>query len=539
MKKPILKFEKPADPLRWVALLLAVMLALQFAALVYFNLFLQQSHMGFDSSWNYLKSTLIWNEKAIGGDGLWIDTSNAQLDTPTLPASLLYGITGNVFLSYGLTNLLILALIMAALWSLLSGLKLGLCAKLIALNLLLCPYLSNGFNVVNDLSYLGNMLAGASYYSVRALLALLVLREVIRFRRERRLSVPGVCSLLLCVLAGISSGMFMLIVLLVPCLVYEVIVTFIRADWKQLLRRESVYLYGCCAAVLLGRFLARHVLGIIAADVDRTWTTIERLWTNIGAVFQGFLKLIGALPVDNPNVRILGSGVWTVLPLFLLLVFIFGIGAAVKKLRKDPLAEDGVPLLLLTVLFMTVVIFSLFNSQYGSLIFEERYLIVAFLALIILAACLVDRLEPRKPFTWFILAGLIVSLAGVNVLSDRTYLQADNAAWQMDEIAETAQQKSAGLVYTWGEHSYTLGQSLRVYDMDRIYKTLDNEGYYHHWGDYLYLEKNSDYAGPTLLLAANDQLALLPEDVMDQYPVLRSLDSVTIYYSDTNPFGTY
>lgn len=532
-----LNLPKSSGALKAAALLLALILVLQVAILGYFNLFHLKDHMGFDSSWNYLKTTLIWNEKTISGTGLWIDTSNAQLDCPAFPAVLLYGLTGNVFLASGITNMIILVLLLWALWALLTRLNLSLCAKLVALNLLVCPYLTEGFYPINDLSYMGNMLVGASYYSIRALLALLILTELIRFHQEDRFRPLCVVSLLLCGLCGLSSGVFMFIVLLAPCLLYELLLSFLKSDWKQLVKKESLFLYACCAALLFGRFLARHVFGIVANDISRTWTTIERLWTNIGAVFQGFLKLTGTLPLNSEITILTPQGLYMVVPLFLTLVFILGVGFAIKKTRKDLHSENGVPLLLLTILLATVIIFSLFNVQYGMAIFEERYLIIAFLVLIILVACLVDRLKPKSPFAFFILAGLILSLAVADVHSDKLYQDNTNESWQMDEIVETAKENNAQLAYCWGQDVWTLGLALRVYDMDRVYKDVYADGAFHHWGDYLLMEHNSDYSGPTLLIVSEPQIDDIPEEIFSQYDLVQVLDNVHIFACDHNPHG--
>ena len=533
-----LSLQKLSSIQKAVVLLLALILVLQVAVLGYFNLFHMKDHMGFDSSWNYLKSTLIWNEKTISGEGLWIETSNAQLDTPTLPAALLYGITGNIFLSYGITNLILLALLLWVLWSLLTRLNLSLCATFVGLNLLVCPYLTADFAVINDLSYISNMLTGASYYSIRALLALLVFNEIICFHRENRFRPLCIVSLLLCCLCGLSSGAFMLIVLLVPCLMYELLLAFLKADWKQLIKKESLFLYACSAILVVGRWLGKHALGIITDDTTRTWTSLEKLWTNIGAVFQGFLKLIGALPATDANVPIISPrGFPVIFFLFLALVFVLGIGLAVKKIRKDLFAEDEIPLFLLTVLLTTIVIFSLFNVQYGSSIFEERYLIIAFLALIVLVAELIDRLKPGTPFAILVMAGLILSLAVVNVKSDQTYLKNTNDSWQMEDIVETAKENNAQLAYCWGQDVWTLGLALRVYDMDRVYKDVYADGAFHHWGDYLLMEHNSDYSGPTLLIVSEPQIDDIPEEIFSQYDLVQVLDNVHIFACDHNPHG--
>ncbi len=99
---------------KYLEVLLICVFTIQFFTLVYFNLSLIEHHMGFDSSWFYLKAALMWNEKSIFSDK-WIDTTNAALDGSVPFASLLYGITGNLLSSYGCVNVLILILVLLCL----------------------------------------------------------------------------------------------------------------------------------------------------------------------------------------------------------------------------------------------------------------------------------------------------------------------------------------------------------------------------------------------------------------------------------------
>ena len=86
--------------------LLALMI-IQFLMLVYFNLKLDAQHMDYDSSWVYLKTAMVWKEKRFASPN-WAETTNSFLDLPLPFASLLYGITGRLFFSYGTSTLLVL-----------------------------------------------------------------------------------------------------------------------------------------------------------------------------------------------------------------------------------------------------------------------------------------------------------------------------------------------------------------------------------------------------------------------------------------------
>ena len=169
-----------------VLVILLILFAFQYLTICYFNLFEEAGHMGLDSSWVYLRSAMMWNQKDLMSSN-WIETSNNFLDTSCLPATLLYGITGDVFLSFGIANILILTGIIACIYNIFRLLELKRTGCLVTVNLILCPYLMNGLYRANDLSYFGNMLGGAAYYSLRILTILLIIREFIRLRKNHRI----------------------------------------------------------------------------------------------------------------------------------------------------------------------------------------------------------------------------------------------------------------------------------------------------------------------------------------------------------------
>ena len=80
---------------------LLALLIIQFLVLVYCNLRLNVKHMDLDSSWVYLRTALVWKEKRFLSPN-WIETTNPFFDLSLPLASLLYGITGKLFFSYGL-----------------------------------------------------------------------------------------------------------------------------------------------------------------------------------------------------------------------------------------------------------------------------------------------------------------------------------------------------------------------------------------------------------------------------------------------------
>ena len=65
-----------------------IVLIVQLSVLIYFNLFTLKEHMGYDTSWIYLKSFLIWKEKALTSAN-WVEQTSPFLDSAMLLAALL------------------------------------------------------------------------------------------------------------------------------------------------------------------------------------------------------------------------------------------------------------------------------------------------------------------------------------------------------------------------------------------------------------------------------------------------------------------
>ena len=172
---------------------------------------------------------------------LWSETTNLHLDTHMVLTSLLYGITGNILLAFGIGNTLMILVLLFLMWRILDRLEAPLHGKIIALNLMICPYLMSGYSIFNDLGYFSNILSSASYYTLRMSVILMIIDEYLIIMQERKFGFLPWIVCPLCILCGFSSGVFLIVVILAPCLVYGIEMTVIRNDWKQLIRKESVF----------------------------------------------------------------------------------------------------------------------------------------------------------------------------------------------------------------------------------------------------------------------------------------------------------
>lgn len=524
---------KQINGLEWI---LIILFSVQLLISLYFNVALLGNHMDYDSSWSYLKAALMWKEKALVSSA-WADQTSVFLDSSMLLASLLYGITGNLLVSYGISNMLILCGILCCMYSITKDFGLDRKVGLLCINLVICPYLVNGFSIVNDLGYFNNVISGPAFYSLRVLLFLMIVKSFLKLRRGGRADFYVISSLILCVLAGVSSGIFMIVIILLPCLMYILEKVLIHNSLKELWRPEALYTYLCIVIVYGSKMFAERALHIAAIDTSRSWTSIEKIWTNIGAVIQGWMKLLGVLPVTDTSIFVLSKeGLYRVFPLMLFFVLVVAVVFCIRYCMRNLKTADENVLFCCNIFVVNLLVFSLFNAQYGMVIFEERYLTCPYMAVILLLGYFLSRLNKELLLSKGIWGLLVIGILGNNIVSDYKYITTTNEYWEMEQIVGVIEEEDAELVYLWGNALYPIGRALRVYDLSHVYKCIADEGGFHHWGDYLYYDKNEDYVGATILIVPQEHNPV-PETIMEEYVLLKELTHVKVYRADENVIG--
>ena len=519
-----------------IGLLLVLIFLFQFAVLCYFNLTQIRNHVGDDSSWNLLRATLMWNDKALFNPS-WNESTTTHLDTTMLIASLLYGMTGNIMLSFGIADMVVVIALLLFVWKILERLDAGFNAKMIALNLIICPYLTTEYVAFNDLGYFSCVLSGASYYSIRALFVLMIIFEFLEITQDQKIGVCGWLLFPACLISGISAGVYLIVVMFIPYFIYELEIAAIRDDWKQLISKESLFAVVCCICVVGGKVLAETLFHFDALDSSRGWTSVGNLWLNFGAVIQGFMILLQVLPItDHAVMSITGS--LRVMILIVFCIIVIAVFSTAWRTRKNLTWKNGAVLFLLNIVLMNFLVFGLFNVRYGRYIFEERYLISTFFITVLIVALFFSELGRRRVLAGILSLAMALSIFLVDVHSDINYLRSTNDEWQLDEIQTLAEAQDAGVVYFWGEDLGMIARTMRACDLDRIYKTVSDYGdsFIHAFGDYTVYDNFEDYTGKSLLIVSKEK-SLVPDKILTEYTLLSELDQLnaSVYVCDHNP----
>ncbi len=522
-----------------LAILLACCAACQFLIIQYFNFFEAKIHMGVDVSWEYLKTIVIGKNGGFFPVDLLNSDTEPLNDKIFLLAAPFYRLTKNVFVAFGITNLIMLAATIIVLYIVLDKAKLGIVQKLIIINLLICPYLMNGYILQNDLSYFSCTFGGGAYYSTMILGFMMILRVLISketFRNKKNLAWM-IISFVLLAFIGVSSGPMMIVMVLVPAIGFMVVYMFLENNFKVLISWKAIYLYISFAIVAAGRMIA-GMCGIPYHDDSRFLTTAEQFWENLHNIFLGYMLLLGAIPKpgsETTPASLMGVGKLCGLVIFLVML-IAVIYYLIKVIRAIVLKEnyDKKILFLETIILITILEFSIVFVSYGEQIFECRYLIISTICGFILVGYFIQDLAEELLFKKVGVVVLFVAIIGADLISDYLYKIDDNLCWKVDEMLEAVEATDAGLVVTWGKELTPMERVMRVVDESRVYKAMTKDNVLEVSGDYSIYDDTTEYAGPTILIVSTDDPAA-PQEVLDKFEVLDKQDYVTVYYSKTNP----
>ena len=487
----------------------------------------------------YLKTHLIVKDKSLLGSS-WGGQSSLLLDTPVLLASLFYLITGKLFESYGVAAVLILIAIVLCMNSILKMLNIGVTARLFAINILLSLNLINGYSC-DFLGYSECFLVGPAFYNLRGLTVLLIIREYLVIKNTNKSDFFVWAVYMLCVLSGVSCGVYLLVVIVLPMIASIFDATLKQNCVRELIKKEAVFTYLTAGCVVLGKLLTDNLLySNIAntADTARTWTSIADLPDNALAPLLGYMKLIGILPVVETNIPVLSvDGVMYIFPMCIIAVLVMGIVRAVGFVRQEKKDTNCAFIrLLLIVILVNYVTFALFNVVYASFVFEERYLVSTHLIVLILLAFSLDKLNLDELSSNVIYWGLLTSILVTSSLSDVIYARITNDNLHVKEIAQAVKEEDAELIYVWGRDLGSLERVMRIFDLDHDYKSIWVDDTAFRNGDSFYCENPVDYSGSTLLVVANEDDSV-PDWIMEQYTVVDELEEVTLYRSNEN-FGS-
>lgn len=517
-------------------IILFLILGFQAVALIFLNLTQLPYHLGHDTTVYIFQTIATWQQKKLLLDD-WMYQTTFGLDSPVPLAALIYGMVKDVFVAYGLANIILTGCFSFVYLQLMKRFDMSLETKLVLLNLALGLHFANFYMVFNSLEYGSVMFVDNGAYIVKTIIALLVLICSIDLMRGNAKKAYLIVTAALVMLSCISSGFWILVTSVAPIVIWRIGDLARQKSFKPFKTDKTLH-YTLLLAVLsaVGQFLMVVIFHHPTIDSAMKMITLQDFWKNIGNVFMGYFEVAGALgSADGKLLSLEGMAM-----LILFIVAGIALFSVIYVMRdKEELSKIPTQVVMATVI-ENFILFFICSAKWGALIYEVRYLILIYLISLITMGLLFERqiykIYSKDALIIVASLGIIISFASSVIV----YLRYnDNARVdRCNAFIAAVNTTDAKIVYNFGEEIFCDSRDMRCFDTDHVYKSVVDTGAGHliyHFGDSSYLDHPEDYTGPVIFIYHDDEEAeSIPEHILEEGTEIFTYEDCHVLYLEHN-----
>lgn len=400
-------------------LIICGLVILQILYLMFFNLTRLQYAVNFDTCEYLIQVMQIWKQKTLFIQNYYYSTM-LTWDMPTLLAVPFYGLTGNVFLAWGIAADILIVLFAAVLIKLCRDLNFD---RFTTLFILLCVFAMYQYGYID---YIEELFINGALYGFRIMFMLIFMDIAICLHKN----IHSWCNILLYILGfvgmflcGASTGIFAIGCCMAPLLISEVWLVIIDKEpvsVKKFFNKPVIVLCMAIVVSFLG-VLCNKAWGLSQSISTQKYViTPAEMGTNFLNVITGIFELFGWPTLFVPEIVSIG-GIVAIGAACIALCYIFALGLTLYLAffrRKE--IENTNYIFTLYVVFTFIVNLALFtfvDLSYSSAVFEYRYWIIIFVPLFVelgvlmqwLKNCVYDNVK-KAFFVCFITGVCIISL---------------------------------------------------------------------------------------------------------------------------------
>lgn len=528
-----MKTEKILDRVVLIALIA------QIAFIICMNLFRADTIIDFDSSSAYM------HEMEMGSQGKIFPSeysyqATMDLDSASLISAFLYHFTGDIFLSRGITNNLVVILYIYVLYCILSNLDISVRWRRFCILLFFIPY------SMIMLGYWRMLFVGGGFFAFRALVPLLMISLILDYEKGTELKkyvFRMILMLLIAFMGGLSSGAYLLLCAISPMILWEVVRAFLKGDYGQLRTGRMGTAIAAVIASVAG-LIAQKIIGFSATTEDKIILTSSKWADAVLSSFAGIFELFGGLTTHEQvklfSVEAIGTAVDFAVTCILITAIIYTVFTCIKK--KEISNMKGY---ILSIMLVNACMCSFLDLKYGVTVYESRYHIVPMMPTFFLVVMMLEDISKGKNFNKVQIYSLHVLVIGLFTASmlygdaqwvyAKTALESDKLV-ELNRIIEDEEIKTAFIV---GEDSKELGRKIRIYGKDTHYIVLNDgaeSAFRTIWGGTTRYLDNSMHEGKAAIIATQKAYETLPTYLVSGMEYLRDYDDLMIYVSDESRF---
>lgn len=375
---------------------------IQFLYIVFLNLFKCHAWLDHDASMLYRHTMYMWEQKKFVLP-FYQEETFLHIDTSCLLAMPLYGLTHDIFLAYGISNVVFLSLTLFVMYDLLKKLNVKDTYRYIAMLIYLIPFR------IGLVQYMNMLFFECSFYNICILVTLLAIDlylypEKIEDKRDHKYIAFMVMYAFFIALTAFSRGTYVLLVSLLPVMLcYGLEVILSEEGFAHIKRSKIIVTVTTILSYAIG-MLAGKITGYAPKVSGYSLVLPHDIFNNFTLVFWGHLSIFADR--ENPEVMTVEGIRMLILLGFAFAVIVLLIFNLKRVFREE---DNSNALRYLTIIYVwNIFILGLTDCSGGDWAYQERYLFTGFVPLILSLPVALEYIEgiKRKLLSGTLFAGV-------------------------------------------------------------------------------------------------------------------------------------
>lgn len=440
------------------------LVVIEICCLIYYN-FATNYAVDQDSAKLMYHTIKMWENKSLIIPD-WTYMTTGEWDCSSMLAMPIYGITGNIILSFAIANTLNIFIFSVIVWVLMKSVNISNRYIFLALAIILMPYSWGMLNYANMLFY-----SGAQYiYKVLLPIALLALFHYTPKKTEHFLYMMlYVFTEILVFMTISSSSIFVIACGIIPIFACRILYMFVK---KELPSKKEAALLISTTIVMIGAYLMHIAYGVASNADGMSLRTLEGL---SGAFTENNLNLLSVMQVlPSTGVKVLsGTGAVSLLKCIIFsFIIIFAVPIMNKFLCLNQLIRSKtakVESISDTTLLQSELI-SIFICNYLVTLLTSstpRYLLVGFISMILAAVIQYSFYDAAEIVNILLIGALLVLnlfIQREGCIAVRTIFTENYKKEICEKILDAAKEQEAELIVIYDSSEWA--EVIRAYDSD-------------------------------------------------------------------------
>ena len=363
--------------------ILFVFLCIQILLIAYANFFLMEKNIDCDSAKLFVHAIEMWrNGTPIIPE--WTGVSTLELDCSTLLAVPLFGLTQNIYISYAVSNIILLVTLICSIFYLFEN-ESRKTYPLLSAILICIPYR------IGMLDYFNMMYFNGSQYIIKVMIPLLLLSLLVHvdvIKNEKKNLIKFcffsiICGILIFV-SVLSSGVYVVLCGIVPVIGGSLIWRIFK-DKK--ISMGYIFTIGGATVISIIGYLLNQFFEIGAKGNSMKLCNIyDGLMDNINACLLSIFEVFGGVAYSDIEVMSY-EGINIIIRIFYVIILIVCVMAAFRRMLKKE-GEEFTAVLLLLFIWNTFIL-CVCDIRYGAGTFEYRYHLIGLIPILCLSSKIV------------------------------------------------------------------------------------------------------------------------------------------------------